>query len=150
MILLAALFMLSGSVSAVSDADTIRLQGERLRLHGVDAPELSQRCVRANGHSYLAGPAYRDGLIGLIRKRQVTCTWSTRDRYGRPVATCTAAGDTLTLNEQLVLHGYAFAFDYGRDTSPYHRAEELAHAGGRGVWNGHCERPADYRRRHRK
>lgn len=35
-------------------------------------------------------------MVHLLTGRQVRCTGNDIDRYGRPVVTCTADGDTLT------------------------------------------------------
>ena len=37
--------------SRVIDGDTIEVAGERIRLHGIDAPESGQRCRRL-GHAW--------------------------------------------------------------------------------------------------
>lgn len=36
-------------VASVIDGDTIEIRGEKIRLHGIDAPESGQRCHRSDG-----------------------------------------------------------------------------------------------------
>ena len=36
----------------VIDGDTIKINGEKVRLHGIDAPEMEQICQNENNNSY--------------------------------------------------------------------------------------------------
>jgi endonuclease YncB( thermonuclease family) len=79
----------SGSAAAtVIDGDTLRIGGERLRLHGIDAPESEQRC--ADG--WPAGEAARRALASLVLAGAPRCERVTTDRYGRTVAVCRVNG----------------------------------------------------------
>ena len=42
-------------VAKVTDGDTIRIANERIRLHGIDAPEMRQKCVAEAGELYQCG-----------------------------------------------------------------------------------------------
>lgn len=66
----------------VTDGDTIRCGDERIRLIGIDAPEMgkcppSRRCVAGNG------PASRQSLAAAMRGQRLTIRRLGRDRYGR-------------------------------------------------------------------
>ena len=39
----------------VVDGDTLRIDGERIRLHGIDAPEAGQTCARPDGGTWNCG-----------------------------------------------------------------------------------------------
>lgn len=128
---------LSGRVSRVHDGDTFTLAGQKVRLWGIDAPELKQECGGAP-----CGGIARDALEDLVRSRTVVCTQVDRDRYKRIVASCRAAGRDL--GEAMVRSGNAL--DYRRySKGRYRDAERAAQARRVGLWSGEFERPWDYR-----
>lgn len=87
-------------IASVHDGDTIRLcDGERVRLQGIDAPELadSPRCSpqqrqRLAGSKnpawcdYAAGARSRDALQAFILTGRVSIERFGQDRYGRTLA----------------------------------------------------------------
>jgi len=42
-------------VASVIDGDTIEIHGTRIRLHGIDAPESRQVCMRPTGEEWRCG-----------------------------------------------------------------------------------------------
>jgi endonuclease YncB( thermonuclease family) len=70
----------------VVDGDTIRCGSERVRLLGIDAPELPGHCARYR--RCVAGNPYRstDSLRQAVRSGPVRYRTIKRDRYGRAVA----------------------------------------------------------------
>jgi endonuclease YncB( thermonuclease family) len=80
-----------GSVASVHDGDTVTLAGEkedvRIRLYGIDAPELSQ------AH----GKAARDYLASIIENKAVSVEVIDIDRYGRSVGVITADNESVNL-----------------------------------------------------
>ena len=97
---------LSGSARVI-DGDTLEICGMRIRLHGIDAPESAQRC-RAAGRTWPCGREATRALSGRIAGRMVVCEERDRDRYGRSVAVCRAAGEDV--NAWMVAAGWAFAY----------------------------------------
>ena len=85
-----ALADISG-IARVIDADTIEVLGQRIRLHGIDAPEAKQTCKR-NGVEWRCGRDATRALYDKIGKKPVRCEGQDRDRYGRVVAKCFFAG----------------------------------------------------------
>jgi endonuclease YncB( thermonuclease family) len=129
--------VIEGRASA-SDGDSLRIDGERIRLTGFDAVELDQTCTRDNGEEWACGRDARAFLAGQVAGRRVACTSEGRDQYGRVLATC-RAGDT-DLGDAVVRAGWAVA--------------ELRYAGAalearrerRGIWAGRFVDPAEWRR----
>ncbi len=130
---------LTGAVR-VADGDSLVVAGERVRLDGLDAPELHQSCGEG-AQSWPCGLKARAGLEALVTQGAVTCRPVDEDRYGRAVARC--AVDGADIGAQLVRKGWAVA------TSLAYRGEERsARAAGAGIWSGPFEMPADWRARH--
>lgn len=128
---------LSG-VADVRDGDSLEIGGSRIRLEGIDAPELAQTC-RRNGRVWACGEAARNHLADLISGQRVHCTSHQRDRYQRWLADCHAGGRHL--NRQMVDDGMAVSF--GRR---YGAAEAGARQAGRGLWSSEFQRPQRWRR----
>ncbi len=121
----------------IFDGDTIEIDGHRIRLHGIDAPETDQKCFDAREKYYACGKQAVDALRKLIRGQPVTCTGSLRDGYDRLIATC--ATSRLNLNREMVVRGWAVAFrKYSED---YLEHEVDAVKQGLGIWRGQFQRP---------
>jgi endonuclease YncB( thermonuclease family) len=130
---------LAGSAH-IGDGDSVTIAGVRLRLVGIDAPELAQTC-RRDGRATACGEEAKAHLETLIGGRPLDCAWDRLDRYGRGLARC-RAGST-DLGAAMVRDGWALA--YGD-----HEAEEAeARRHRRGLWAGDFEPPEDFRRRER-
>jgi endonuclease YncB( thermonuclease family) len=130
-------------VASVIDADTIEIHGERIRLHGIDAPESSQTCLDLAGREWRCGQAAALALQDLIGRRTVTCDERDVDRYARIVGRCLVG--EVDINEWLVAQGLALA--YRRYSLDYVAAEDEARAAGRGMWAGTFDPPWEWRRR---
>ena len=124
----------------VIDGDTIRVSERRIRIFGIDAPEIGQRC-RKHGRDLNCGVDARNLLIRIIGNNPVTCAPHGSDRYSRTVATCYAGG--VDIGKAMVTNGHAVA--YTRYSTVYNAAQRAAVKGKRGIWATSFEAPWKYR-----
>ncbi|MCH8236788.1 MAG: thermonuclease family protein, partial [Proteobacteria bacterium] len=119
--------------------------GERIRLHGIDAPEAKQTCIDGEGKEWRCGQEATFALANLIGDHWITCKGDKRDRYGRLIAVC-YAGD-YDLNAKMVRQGWALA--YRRYSMDYVDAEAAAKEAGVGMWRGEFITPWEWRKANR-
>ncbi len=124
--------------AVINDGDSITIAGDRIRLRGIDAPELDQSCEQ-NGVAYPCGRRSRESLSQLVANRAVSCSGWERDQFDRLLGECTA-GST-NLNARQVEAGWAVAY------GGYQSEEATARNNGAGLWAGSFERPRDWRDR---
>ncbi len=116
-VMLAAMPAYAGEWSGVPlviDGGTIAINGQRLRLAGLDAPDNAQICQGSDNIAYDCGVEARRALAVIIASRDVRCSGDHRDRYRRPLVTC-QIGET-DIGRELVRLGWAMAApssDYG-------------------------------------
>lgn len=133
----------------VIDGDTIVIDGKRIRLRHIDAPERGQPLKRCRLPLPLldAGALARRHLSRLVGDQPVEAFISGKDAYGRFLADVYQLGG-YELSYAMVVEGYAFADPRG--PWRYRFAEWRARCHRRGLW-AHCgtlEIPADWRARH--
>src|SRR5437879_13313318 len=122
--------------TVVRDGDTIQLGEITYRLDGVDAPELDQVCIDDHADPWTCGIEARDQLTKLIGGRTVRCDdVGPEKNFGkRHRAICTAEGDKVSLNEQLVKLGFAIAREpIKANVKPAATEAKTASAG---IWKG--------------
>lgn len=131
-------------IPTVIDGDTIDIHGQRIRLHGIDAPESKQICLSA-GKKYRCGQKAALALSDRIGRRSLTCRAKDTDRYGRVIAVCFKGQEDL--NGWLVSEGLAVA--YRRYSQDYVAHEARAQSMSAGLWAGEFIMPWDWRRGNR-
>lgn len=143
----AALMTLSGCNNTINgnahilDGDTIELNGKRIRLYGIDAPELEQLC---DGDP--CGKKAKTALIEIIGGRSVACERVGIDRYGRTIGKC-YVGNT-DVGQAMVKSGWALA--YKRYSLEYSGDEYAAKDKSIGIWGYRAfDEPWKYREANR-
>ena len=129
----------------VIDGDTIEVVGERVRIHGIDAPESEQKCTWPDGE-VACGRMSTAAMTDLVAGQTIRCDALDRDRYGRIIGRCFNA-DGHDIGRALVWAGWALA--YRRYSDDYVGAEDAAREAGRGMWRGDFVEPWEWRRANR-
>lgn len=119
-------FELEGQVVSVTDGDTIKLlldkKQYRIRLNGIDAPEMGQAYGRKS----------KDYLSSLVAGKRAKVIVRDTDRYGRYVGDVLVEGKSA--NAELVAVGLAWHYvQYSKDER-LAELEKAARAGKLGLW----------------
>lgn len=130
-------------LARVVDGDTLAINGQRIRLYGIDAPESAQQCYH-NGKGWDCGQASAWELTHKIAGAPVSCQVRDTDRYGRLVAVCQTS--SVLLNASQVEGGWALAYAaFSKEFLPH---QARAKAAGRGIWTSQWESPEKFRKSH--
>lgn len=140
----------TAEVVSVHDGDTMRVslngKEERIRLCGIDAPELKQRL----------GQSSRDNLRSLVQRfnSRVKLTIVEVDRYGREVAEVSSLSGTV-FNVEQIKSGNAYVYKQYAAKCPHktqmEQAEAAAQRSMQGVWKyPNALKPWEYRKKQRE
>jgi endonuclease YncB( thermonuclease family) len=135
--------LVSGRASVI-DGDTLEIEGRRIRLEGIDAPEAAQACGGGWFGTWKCGAAATAQLRWLVGGRRVDCESVGTDKYGRMLGLCTADGRDV--NSEMVRTGHAWAFV--KYSKRYEAVEAEARQQKVGIWKGEAEPAWSYRERH--
>jgi endonuclease YncB( thermonuclease family) len=157
----ALLFILAGSSAhadtiagraSVIDGDTIEIDGERIRILDIDAPESRQFCFKKlQGLDEGAWPCGQQAALALsdwIGEQTVTCETTRKETaglYQHWLARCAVADQDMA--EWLAANGWAVRYrdckcDVIRDAAHNARAAQL------GIWTSAFTLPWDWRKAH--
>ena len=129
----------------VIDGDSLYVNGVKVRLHGIDAPEYRQTCRDGKGWRRACGKMAAAHLRRLVRGAIVHCRRVSTDRYHRMVAVCKVNGEDI--GRRMVRDGWAVA--YVRYSRAYVADERAARAARRGIWRWRFVPPHVWRRARR-
>ena len=125
----------------ITDGDTIKINGEKIRFSGIDTPELNQTCLK-EGVKNSCGLTAKQILIDKIADNNVICVNEGKDQYKRTLAECFVNDESLS--SYLVRSGYAFA--YRKYSKKFIIDEDYARVNKLGMWSMEFEYPWDFRR----
>lgn len=128
-----------GNAQVIS-GDTLIVTGQRIRLMGIDAPELGQPCQWPN-KTIDCGNISRAGLLDLIAPVSISCRKRGVGDDGAWVATCRAEG--FDVGRNMVHTGWAVAIP--GDPAGYLPTQRKARTAKRGIWRGTFEWPWQWR-----
>ena len=153
----------------IVDGDSIVINNQKIRLWGIDAPEMKQICKNEFKKNYNCGIESKKSLERAILEKlpkpknlnvkyepnnEVWCITKGKDRYKRILGICAVEHNDLlmpindfTLNAWMVRNGYAVA--YNRYSKLFIEFEEEAKTNKNGVWRGEFERPEQWRRKNK-
>ena len=132
-----------GTQVRVIDGDTIVLSELRIRLQGIDSPELTQECRdKKSMKLYKCGEVAKEYLIRLIGETEVACTDEGIDKYRRQLAYCYV--EDINLNREMVKTGNALAYS---KYDLYFMKEELQARWNKvGIWASEFGKPEVFRK----
>lgn len=130
----------------VIDGDSLEINGERIRLAGIDAPEYRQYCFDAEKKKYDCGIEAKKYLQTLVDAPDFYCKTKDVDIYKRKLSVCYAYGKNI--NKKMIEEGWAIAY---RTNNPfYHIAQMRAKINGKGIFQGKFIAPEIYRRMNKR
>ena len=140
-------------IPKIVDGDTIHIDSHKIRLEGIDAPEMKQKCKKDYlkissligfnfQKEYFCGETAKKKLKEKIDKMEVKCISSGKDRYQRYLATCFLK--KINLNKWMVRNGFAIV--YRRYSKDYIEDEDYAKENKLGLWSGTFLEPEKWRK----
>ncbi|EGP07241.1 succinoglycan biosynthesis protein [Bradyrhizobiaceae bacterium SG-6C] len=128
----------------VADGDTLTINGTRIRLIDIDAPELEQMCLDAQDREWPCGRQASARLRSRVRGHDLRCQPKSIDKYGRTLATCTLPDGT-DINAWMVQQGLAVTSGLAH---VYGAQQDEARSARRGLWTGSFTPPHEWRHQH--
>ena len=125
----------------VIDGDTIHIKNNKIRLHGIDAPEIKQTC-KIDKEEWFCGKQSTNELKKIINNQSVECVVNDIDIYNRYVAICVS--NNINLNQWMVKNGWAIAYRYY--STDYIIEEKYARDNILGIWKSEFLKPYQYRK----
>lgn len=136
----------------IVDGDSLKRGDLRIRLAGIDAPEIEQTCIK-DGRAVTCGTLAKQHLAKLLANQDIICSNEGKDKHGRQLSVCkvegapqvgsqalVGAGLQASINAQMVHDGWAVAY------GDYIALELLAAIAKRGLWELEFEEPERWRR----
>ena len=140
-------------IPKIVDGDTVFINTYKIRLEGIDAPEMKQKCKKEKlkissiiGYTfyedYYCGEHSKENLEAKVKGSDIKCISFTKDRYKRHLAKCFKG--KINLNRWMVRNGHAIA--YRRFSKEYIPDEDFAKENKLGLWQGKFLKPEKWRK----
>lgn len=129
--------------ATVIDGRTIEIQGQQIRLFGLDVPDRDQPCYTPKEQiPNRCGLTATEKFKRMVREQTLRCEGDQRDEEGRLIAICYSA--LIEVNEQMVLLGLAMVDPAQGDR--YQRMEVVAKKLKDGLWRNQFIPPWEWRK----
>jgi len=139
---------LRGVIDHFTDGDSFIIQGRKVRLWGIDAPEYYQNCFDTAGKEYPCGKQSRQFFEDLAHGRSVLCDiMPAAKRESRIVAKCSLGEADLA--SVIVRAGHAIDYTYFSDGF-YKSEERAAKSSQKGLWQGTFTEPYQWRKQNKR
>ena len=140
-------------IPKIVDGDTVYINNYKIRLEGIDAPEMKQKCKKEKlkissiiGYNfyedYYCGKHSKENLEAKVKGSNIKCIFFTKDRYKRYLAKCFKG--KINLNRWMVRNGHAVA--YRRYSKEFIPDEDFAKENKLGLWQGKFLNPEKWRK----
>ncbi len=135
----------------ISDGDTIKVNGEKIRFGGIDAPESyfngKKQICKLEEKNIFCGEISKTKLIEKIGNNSVDCVLEkNKDKYKRSIGECFINGESLSV--YMVRNGYAL--DWPRySKGKFSKDQEFAKNNNLGIWAMKFEYPWVWRANNR-
>jgi len=109
--------------SDTNKSNKIILNKVRVRLYGIDTPELKPKKNLSNREQHIMkAKEAKDYLSGIILNKIIKVVFMSNDKYGRPLVklyTTDIISDELCLNDLMIKKGFAKKYDGGTKTDEF-------------------------------
>jgi|TARA_B110001452_G_scaffold203045_1_gene173071 endonuclease YncB( thermonuclease family) len=135
----------------ISDGDTIKINGVKIRFSGIDAPESyflgKKQTCKLEEKVIFCGEISKNKLIKKIGNNSVDCILEkNKDKYKRSIGECFVKGESLSV--YMVRNGYAL--DWPRySKGKFSKEQEFAKDNKLGIWAMKFEFPWVWRANNR-
>lgn len=141
-------FYISGKAKVI-DGDTIKINNQKIRFSGIDAPESNYRgreqfCF-IDDSKISCGKLSKKFLTNYVKENDIFCEINDKkDQYKRNLGECFL--NRLSLSKLMVRNGYAFDYEkYSK--GKYKFDQEYAKENSLGMWSMKFEYPWDFRQK---
>ncbi len=129
--------------ATVIDGRTLEIQGQQVRLFGLDVPDRDQPCYSPKERiPNRCGVTAVEKIKRMVREQTLRCEGDQRDEEGRLIAICYS--DRVEVNEQMVLLGLAISDP--AQGKRYQRMENIAKRLNDGLWRNRFIMPWEWRK----